>query len=63
MIALKKKRRGLAAAIVCAFVGCKERADLFLIKGPGLWFDAVADAGAFDGALDEAGAFEFFQVL
>lgn len=55
--------RRLPAAVVRAFVGGKEGADLFLITGPGLRLDAIADAGAFDRALDQAGGFEFLQVL
>src|SRR5258708_1683956 len=50
----QKKCGGLAAAVVGAFVGGEEGADVFLVEGPSLRFDAVAYAGGFDGPLDQA---------
>ena len=50
-----KKKAGLPAAVVGAFVGGEQGAKFLLIDGPGLWLNAIAYAGTFDGALDQAG--------
>lgn len=63
MIWLKKKVPGLATAVVGAFVCGEQGADVLLVERPGLWIDAVAYAGAFNGALDEACVFQLFEVL
>ena len=54
---------GLSATVVDAFIGGKEGADLFLIERPGLGFDAVTYAGAFNSSLDQAGVLQLFEVL
>src|SRR5579859_5312286 len=53
----------LSAAVVCAFVGGEQGADLFLIQGPGLRLDAIANTRAFDGPLDQAGILQLLQML
>ena len=50
-----KKRLGLTAAVVASLVGSEEGAKFLLVGGPGLRVDAIAYAGALDGALDQAG--------
>src|ERR1700754_185416 len=59
----QKKCGGLSAAVVRTFVGGKQGADLFLVHGPCLRLDAVANTGALDGSLDQACGLQFLQVL
>jgi hypothetical protein len=57
---VKKKSAG---TVIASFIGCEKGAEFFMVLRPGLGFDTVTYAGAFDGSLDETGVFEFFQVL